>query len=77
MGWLMTATELRLAGECIYTLKKLFNIFNICEGWRREGVTFTPRVVTETLPTGVAQGVGLTQTDLDMMMQGILAHEAR
>ena len=29
-----------------------------------------PRVLTETLPTGVAQGVGLTRADLDMMIQG-------
>ena len=66
-GWSMTAAELRQAGERINTLKKLFNIR---EGWRREDDTLPPRVLTETLPTGVAQGVGLTRADLDMMIQG-------
>jgi hypothetical protein len=27
-------------------------------------------VLTETLPTGVVQGVGLSKADLDMMIQG-------
>ena len=29
-----------------------------------------PRVLMETLPTGVVQGIGLTPTDLDLMIQG-------
>jgi aldehyde:ferredoxin oxidoreductase len=66
-GWSMTAAELRQAGERINTLKKLFNIR---EGWRQEDDTLPPRVLTEALPTGVAQGVGLTKADLDMMIQG-------
>jgi aldehyde:ferredoxin oxidoreductase len=63
----MTAAELRQAGECINTLKKLFNIR---EGRRQEDDTLPSRVLTEPLPTGVAQGVGLTKADLDMMIQG-------
>jgi aldehyde:ferredoxin oxidoreductase len=66
-GWPMTAAALRQAGERINTLKKLFNIR---EGWRQEDDTLPPRVLTETLPTGIVQGVGLTKADLDMMIQG-------
>ena len=66
-GWPMTAVELRQAGERINTLKKLFNIR---EGWRQADDTLPPRVLTETLPTGVVQGVGLTKADLNMMIQG-------
>jgi aldehyde:ferredoxin oxidoreductase len=66
-GWPMTAEELRQAGERINNLKKLFNIR---EGWRRADDTLPPRALTETLPTGVAQGVGLTRADLDLMIRG-------
>ena len=66
----MTAEDLRQAGERINNLKKLFSIR---EGWRRTGDTLPPRVLTETLPTGVIQGVGLTQADLDLMIQGYYA----
>jgi aldehyde:ferredoxin oxidoreductase len=69
-GWPMTAEDLRQAGERINNLKKLFNIR---EGWRRADDTLPPRVLTETLPTGVVQGVGLTQADLDLMIQGYYA----
>ena len=66
-GWSMTAAELRQAGERINTLKKLFTIR---EGWKQEDDTLPSRVLTEALPTGVAEGVGLTKADLDMMIQG-------
>lgn len=66
-GWSMTAEALRRAGERINTLKKLFNIR---EGWQQQDDTLPPRVLMETLPTGVAQGIGLTQADLSMMIQG-------
>ena len=64
-GWPMTADDLRQAGERINNLKKLFNIR---EGWTREHDTLPPRVLDETLPTGVVQGVGLNREDLDMMI---------
>ena len=64
-GWPMTADDLRQAGERINNLKKLFNIR---EGWTRDHDTLPPRVLDETLPTGVAQGVGLNRDDLDMMI---------
>jgi aldehyde:ferredoxin oxidoreductase len=66
-GWPMTADELRQAGERINNLKKLFNIR---EGWQRADDTLPSRVLTETLPTGIVQGIGLSQADLDMMIQG-------
>lgn len=66
-GWDMTADELRLAGERVNNLKKAFNIR---EGWAREHDTLPQRVFDETLPTGVAAGVGLSREDLDMMVQG-------
>ena len=66
-GWDMSADDLRLAGERINNLKKQFNIR---EGWRRSDDTLPPRVFQETLPTGVAAGVGLDKQDLDMMIQG-------
>ena len=65
-GWDMTAQELQLAGERINNLKKQFNIR---EGWSRDDDTLPPRVFDELLPTGVAEGVGLTRQDLDMMVQ--------
>ena len=64
-GWPMTAGDLRQAGERINNLKKLFNIR---EGWTRGHDTLPPRVLDETLPTGIAQGIGLSREDLDMMI---------
>jgi aldehyde:ferredoxin oxidoreductase len=69
-GWPMTAEALRQAGERINNLKKLFNIR---EGWQRADDTLPPRVLTEMLPTGIVQGIGLSQADLDMMIQGYYA----
>jgi len=65
-GWNYTADELRRAGERIHTVKKLFNIR---EGWRPTDDWLPERVLTETLPTGVAQGVGLTAGELDAMIR--------
>ncbi len=64
-GWPMTPEELRKAGERINNLKKLFNIR---EGWTRADDTLPPRVLSETLPSGVARGVGLAREELDMMV---------
>ena len=66
-GYTMTADELRLAGERINNLKKMFNIR---EGWQREDDTLPGRVLSEKLSDGVGQGVGLNQEDLDMMIAG-------
>jgi len=66
-GMSMTAGELKLAGERINNLKKLFNIR---EGWSREDDTLPQRVLREKLEDGIAQGIGLSQSDLDMMIAG-------
>ena len=65
-GWPMSPEELKVAGERISNLKKLFNLR---EGWTRADDTLPPRTLQEALPTGVSQGVGLTRDDLDMMVQ--------
>ena len=64
-GWSMEADDLALAGERVNNLKKLFNIR---EGWRAEDDTLPPRVLEESLPTGMVQGVGLSRDDLDLMI---------
>ena len=64
-GWDVTPDELKKAGERINNLKKLFNIR---EGWTRADDTLPPRALAETLPDGVAAGVGLSKPDLDMMI---------
>ena len=65
-GWSMTPEELKRAGERINNLKKLFNIR---EGWTRPDDTLPPRALEEKLPTGVAEGVGLSPEELEMMVQ--------
>ena len=64
-GYPMTPEELRRVGERTNSLKKLFNIR---EGWTRADDTLPPRALQETLPTGVAAGVGLSAEELDMMV---------
>jgi aldehyde:ferredoxin oxidoreductase len=66
-GWPCSADDLRMAGERINNMKKLFNIR---EGWTREEDTLPERVFTEKLPTGIVAGVGLEREDLHMMVQG-------
>jgi aldehyde:ferredoxin oxidoreductase len=66
-GWDYSADELRRAGERIHTLKRLFNER---EGWRPEDDWLPARLLTEALPTGVAQGVGLTPEELSEMVRG-------
>jgi aldehyde:ferredoxin oxidoreductase len=66
-GWPCSASELRQIGERIHTLKKLFNLR---EGWQPDHDWLPPRLMTETLPTGVAQGIGLTSDELREMIHG-------
>jgi aldehyde:ferredoxin oxidoreductase len=66
-GWNFSGAELKRAGERIHTMKKLFNVR---EGWRPEDDWLPERLLSETLPTGVAQGVGLSAGDLREMIQG-------
>jgi aldehyde:ferredoxin oxidoreductase len=66
-GWSYSAGELRQAGERINTLKKLFNQR---QGWQPRDDWLPPRLLSEPLPTGVAQGVSLTATELREMIRG-------
>lgn len=66
-GWATTPEDLIRAGERINNIKKLFNIR---EGWTRSDDTLPARVFAETLPNGAAKGVGLTRSDVDMMIDG-------
>lgn len=66
-GWATTPEDLVRAGERINNIKKLFNIR---EGWTRSDDTLPARVFAETLPNGAAKGVGLTRSDVDMMIDG-------
>ena len=66
-GWPYSATDLRRAGERITTLKKLFNQR---QGWQPQDDWLPPRLLSEPLPTGVAQGVSLTAVELRGMVQG-------
>ncbi len=71
-GWDYTSAEVRLTGERIHTLKKLFNIR---EGWQPESDWLPERLLSECLPTGVARGVGLSRDELRGMVRGY--YEAR
>jgi len=65
-GWDYSSAELKRAAERIHNLKKLFNMR---EGWRCEDDWLPERVLSETLPTGIAQGVGLSADELREMIQ--------
>lgn len=58
-GLSMTAEELRLAGERINTVKKLFNIR---QGWTRADDTLPPRLLS-------GEAGGLTAAELDRLIQ--------
>jgi aldehyde:ferredoxin oxidoreductase len=66
-GWNCSAGELRRAGERIHNLKKLYNVR---EGWQTQDDWLPERLLSESLPTGVAQGTGLTPNELRQMIQG-------
>jgi aldehyde:ferredoxin oxidoreductase len=66
-GWDCSSAELKRVGERIHTLKKLFNLR---EGWRAEDDWLPERLLSEALPTGVAQGVGLSANELREMIGG-------
>ena len=65
-GWNCSSDELRQTGERMQTLKKLFNIR---QGWRPQDDWLPQRLLSETLPTGVARGVGLTADELREMIR--------
>lgn len=65
-GWDYSSVELKRTGERIHNLKKLFNVR---EGWRYDDDWLPERLLNETLPTGIAQGVGLSAAELREMIQ--------
>jgi aldehyde:ferredoxin oxidoreductase len=69
-GWETSGQDLRLAGERIHTLKKLFNVR---EGWTRADDTLPPRILDERLADGAGAGEGLTRDALDLMIAGYYA----
>lgn len=71
-GWSYCGAELRQAGERIHTVKKLFNIR---EGWQPKDDWLPARLLTEKLPTGVGQGIGLSPGELRQMIRSY--YEAR
>jgi aldehyde:ferredoxin oxidoreductase len=66
-GWSCSAAELRRAGARIHTLKKLFNIR---EGWQPQDDWLPKRLLSESLPTGVASGTALSSDELRQMILG-------
>ncbi len=64
-GWDFSASELRRVGERIQVSKRLFNER---EGWRPADDWLPARLLSEALPTGVAQGVVLTAGELKEMI---------
>lgn len=65
-GWNYSDAELRQTGARIHTLKKLFNIR---EGWQPKDDWLPQRLLSESLPTGVAKGTCLTPDELRQMIQ--------
>jgi aldehyde:ferredoxin oxidoreductase len=65
-GWPCSGEELRHTGVRIHTLKKLFNIR---EGWQTGDDWLPPRLLAETLSTGVGRGTSLTPVELGEMIQ--------
>jgi aldehyde:ferredoxin oxidoreductase len=64
-GWDCSGTELRRVGERIHNLKKLFNIR---EGWKSTDDWLPERLLSESLPTGIARGIGLSADELREMI---------
>jgi aldehyde:ferredoxin oxidoreductase len=65
-GWDYSGAELLRTGARIHTMKKLFNIR---EGWHPKDDWLPQRLLSETLPTGVGAGVGLSADELRQMIQ--------
>jgi aldehyde:ferredoxin oxidoreductase len=65
-GWNYSATELKRTGARIHTLKKMFNLR---AGWRSQDDWLPQRLLTETLPSGVARGTGLSSDELQQMIR--------
>ena len=71
-GWNVSGDELERIGSRIHTIKKLFNLR---EGWQPQDDWLPQRLLSETLPTGVGAGVGLSAAELQEMIRSY--YEAR
>lgn len=71
-GWNYSAAELRRVGERITILKRFFNQR---EGWQPQDDWLPPRLLSEAVSTGVAQGLRLDAAELKEMIGGY--YEAR
>ncbi len=69
-GWDYTGADLKQVGERINTIKKLFNMR---EGWLPKDDWLPPRLLTEPLSSGVAQGVRLSPNELRLMIHSYYA----
>ena len=65
-GWEISGAELRRIGARIHTIKKLFNVR---EGWQPKDDWLPERLLSETLPTGVGAGIGLSSEELRQMIR--------
>jgi len=68
----MTGEEIRMAGERMSNLARLYNIR---EGLTRKDDTLPPRVMKDPIPSGVAKGSHIPQAELDILLDGY--YEAR
>jgi aldehyde:ferredoxin oxidoreductase len=64
-GMKMTVNEFVRVGERIWNLVRMFNLR---EGFSRKDDTLPNRILTEPLPSGIAKGQRLTQSQLDKML---------
>jgi len=69
-GFDVSAGDLRLVGERVVNLKKLYNVR---AGWTRADDTLPPRLLEEPLGSGVGAGVRLTAAELDLMLDAYYA----
>nr|HID57704.1 aldehyde ferredoxin oxidoreductase [Desulfobacterales bacterium] len=72
VGWDVDREEVRLAGERIWNLQRLFNLR---EGEQRKDSIFPKRFYEERLPEGPAKGMVIDQNKVDQMLDDY--YEAR
>ena len=63
----MTGNELKLAGERINNLARLYNIR---EGLTRKDDTLPPRVMKDPIPSGVSKGSYVSEEELNILLDG-------
>ena len=71
-GWDVTEPELRMCGERINNVKKMFNVR---EGWFRDHDTLPARILNEPIMGQKGEEIRLNKADLDTMIASY--YEAR